>query len=65
MPIDPRLVEELRRRTPDGFLPCAVAFAIAERLGVTRRQVGDAANEIGIKIVDCQLGCFGRGKKPT
>ena len=62
MAVDERLAEELRRRASDGCLPCAAAFEIAERLGIPRRAVGDAANELGIKIVDCQLGCFGRGK---
>jgi hypothetical protein len=63
MALDPRLAEELKRRAPEGLLPCAVAFQVAERLGVPRRHVGEAATELGIKIVDCQLGCFGRGKK--
>jgi hypothetical protein len=40
-----------------------VAFEVAAKLGVPRREVGEAANELGLKIVDCQLGCFGRGRK--
>jgi hypothetical protein len=58
--VDERLASEMRRRAPDGQLPCAVAFAIAKELNVPIAQVGRAANELGIKIVDCQLGCFGR-----
>ena len=41
-----------------GKLPCAVAFSIAKKLKVSPRQVGDAANELRIKIATCQLGCF-------
>jgi hypothetical protein len=58
--VEPRLAEELRRRAPDKRLPCAAALDLARRLGIPARQVGDAANELGIKIADCQLGCFGR-----
>jgi len=61
---DEKLASELARRARDGRLPCAAAFAIAEELGVPRLQVGQAADELGVKIVDCQLGCFGRGKRP-
>lgn len=62
MDIDERLAQELKRRAADGRLPCAVAFEIAEELDVPITEVGQAGNELGIKIVDCQLGCFGGGK---
>jgi len=42
-----------------GRLRCARALAIARRLGVSPGLVGDAANRLGIRIADCQLGCFG------
>jgi len=58
--VDERLAAELRRRAAGGRLPCAAALAIAEELGVARPEVGRAANQLGIKITDCQLGCFGR-----
>ena len=62
MAVDERLAAELKARAPDRRLPCAVALAIAEELGAPPLSVGQAANALGIKIVDCQLGCFGRGK---
>lgn len=65
MAVDKRLDQEIRRRAEDGHLPCAVAFQIAEALDVPVGEVGDAANELGVKIVDCQLGCFGGGKKKS
>ena len=49
---------EVKASLVDGSLPCAVAFQIAKKLGVAPKQVGDAANEINIKIASCQLGCF-------
>ncbi len=39
-------------------LPCAAGHAIAKRLGVRSRDVGDVADELKVKISKCQLGCF-------
>lgn len=50
--------DEIRASLVDGKLTCAVAFGIAKKLKVSPRQVGDTANELGIKIATCQLGCF-------
>jgi hypothetical protein len=61
--VDERVAEEVKRRAPGGRLPCAAAFEIAEKLGVAPIEVGRATDELGIKIIDCQLGCFGGGKK--
>jgi tRNA (adenine37-N6)-methyltransferase len=48
------LQESLR----DGKLPCPVAFKLARELGLGTRQLGQLANEEGIRISMCQLGCF-------
>ncbi|MFC1926075.1 hypothetical protein ACFLW2_05210 [Chloroflexota bacterium] len=53
-----KLEGELKASLVNGKLPCAVAFKIAEKLQVTSGQVGDTANQIGVKISNCQLGCF-------
>ena len=50
--------EEIKASVVDGRLPCAVAFGIAKKYKVSPRQVGDAANDMQIKIASCQLGCF-------
>ena len=52
------LEEELKASLVEGKLPCAVAFKIAKKLKVAPKEVGDAANELKIKIASCQLGCF-------
>ncbi len=39
-------------------LPCSKAFNIASEVSVPVAEVGKACNEIGIKVVGCQLGCF-------
>ena len=40
-------------------VPCIEAWRTADDLGVPRILVGVAANEMGIRITRCQLGCFG------
>lgn len=57
-PTGGRLEQELKASLVDGKLPCAVAFQIAAKLKVSRRQVGEAANALRVRVVDCQLGCF-------
>jgi hypothetical protein len=55
----PRLIELLRTRAGEEMrLPCTEAFKIAADLAVPIAQVGTACNELQIKIVGCQLGCF-------
>lgn len=56
--IDPRLTGEVQGALIEGKLPCKTAFQIAEKLKAGRKQVGDAATKLKIKIADCQLGCF-------
>jgi len=53
-----KLTEEIMKKAVDRKLPCAVARKIAEDFGVSYSSVGAAADELGIKIKNCQLGCF-------
>jgi hypothetical protein len=41
-----------------GKLPCAVAWAISARLGIARLDVANAAEKLGVRLSDCQLGAF-------
>ena len=52
------LEQELRSRARDSRITCAEMFAIAEKLSLSRKEVGDAATQLRIKIHSCQLGCF-------
>jgi len=55
----PRLIATLRAKAGDEKrLPCAVAFKVAHDMDVPVAEVGRTCNELGIKIVGCQLGCF-------
>ncbi len=53
-----KLAEEIRASLIDGYLPCPVAFQLAERLKLARHRVGTTANQMKIRISNCQLGCF-------
>lgn len=48
----------LQNYVSDGKITCAIARKIAEDLKVPYKEVGEAANRLGIRIKDCQLGCF-------
>lgn len=55
----PRLIAALKQHAGEQKrLSCQDAFKLAHDLEVPIEQVGQACNEIGIKIVGCQLGCF-------
>jgi len=54
-----RIAQAVRGAAEDGRIACSKALAIARRLGVPARAVGEVCNRERIKIVDCQLGCFG------
>ena len=42
----------------DGKLSCIAAWRIAEKLKVSRQQVSNAAEGMGVRIGQCQLGAF-------
>jgi hypothetical protein len=56
------LQEDVKTRimaaAPAGKMACAAAFRLAEELGLSRKDLGELLNELKIKIIQCQLGCF-------
>ncbi len=52
------LKQEMMKKAADGKLPCSIARKIAEDLKIPYKEVGDAANDLGIRIGNCELGCF-------
>ena len=53
-----QLKDELLKKAVDKKISCAAAQKLAENHGVPYLEVGVLADELGIKIKDCQLGCF-------
>lgn len=56
--IDSAILEEVQKASVDGRLACGKAEQLAEKLGVSRLVIGQAASQLKIKIKQCQLGCF-------
>jgi len=49
---------EVKRHSRNGKIACTAALKLARELKISTKRIGQAANELGIKIRACQLGCF-------
>ena len=58
-----RVAEKLNQLANDNLLTCGQAHQLANSLQIEPILVGKTAQRLGIKISDCQLGCFGRYKE--
>jgi len=56
--VPPVVERALRSRLAEGKLPCRTAWDAAELLSLSRLDVANAAEGLGIRISACQLGCF-------
>ena len=54
---------KLMKLAEQGTLTCTDAHQLAEAEGIPLMLIGKAAAAAGVKIVDCQLGCFGKYKE--
>lgn len=52
------IIASIKKAAPEGKLSCAMAWQLAEEFGVSKKEIGDLANDLKIKIKSCQLGCF-------
>jgi hypothetical protein len=56
--LDPRVREAVLKAAPEGRITCPAARELADRLGVDPSVIGEACNQLRIKIKGCALGCF-------
>jgi hypothetical protein len=56
--VTPETGARIEAALEEGALPCAKAWSVAKELGLDRLSVGRAADAMGVRISDCQLGCF-------
>lgn len=56
--VEGELEARIRDRVIGGELPCTTAWDIAGELTMKRIDVARAAERLGIRITQCQLGCF-------
>lgn len=57
--IPSELRDALTRGSTSKAISCLSTWRIADDLAIPRILAGVAANEMGIRITQCQLGCFG------
>lgn len=53
-----KIAEQIKKKSVNNILPCPVARKIAQELSVSYEEVGRTADELKVKITDCELGCF-------
>ncbi len=53
-----KLESTVKSKLQDGNLPCGIAHKIAKEAGVTKIAVGEITDRLGIRIINCQIGCF-------
>jgi hypothetical protein len=56
--MEDKVIEEIKKRASNNRLPCPVARKIAQEFSVSPEEIGRAADDLKIKITDCELGCF-------
>jgi hypothetical protein len=50
--------EKVKASLKNGYLSCPVAWRIAGEANVTRVVVGNITDKLGVRITNCQVGCF-------
>jgi hypothetical protein len=58
MAVGEELAARIRGALVNGRLPCADAWEIASEFKLTRLELGNAAETLGIRVSPCQLGFF-------
>ena len=53
-----QLEDTVKASLKDGYLPCAVAFKIAKEAQVPKVAIGEMTDRLGIRVTNCQIGCF-------
>lgn len=56
--VDESLARRLRDSAPEGCLSCATVWIIAADRKIKRLEIASAAEALGLRIRQCQLGCF-------
>ncbi len=59
-----RLQDAVQGAVKDGYMTCPSGWRLAKDLGVSRLDVGVMIDKLGIRVTECQLGCFSVSKTP-
>ena len=52
------LREAIQSHAVEGRVSCKAMLDLARETEIPSQQIGEACNELGIKVGACQLGCF-------
>lgn len=52
------MAQQVQALAREGKVACATLLELAARLGVSPLVLGRLADELGLRIAGCQLGCF-------
>ena len=52
------LAAAMQAATQDGRISCIALWEIGKQFGLSRHEMGNAAEGLGLKVKPCQLGCF-------
>ena len=59
-----QLEDTVKASLKDGYLPCPVTWKIAKETNVPKITIGEITDRLGIRITNCQIGCFKIEKTP-
>jgi hypothetical protein len=57
-PLPEALAQAIDAAAHDGRISCAKLWRIADQFDISRHEIGNAADTLGLKVKPCQLGCF-------
>lgn len=52
------IIEKVKTKAKDGKIACSQALKIAAEERISSKELGSLLNELKIRIIGCQLGCF-------
>jgi hypothetical protein len=53
-----QLENAVKAAVKDGYVPCPSGLKVAKAAGVSPLDVGAMIDKLGIRVTDCQIGCF-------
>ena len=53
-----KVTQKVKSVSKDGKISCKQALKLAEEEGISSRELGNLLNELKVKVMGCQLGCF-------
>jgi hypothetical protein len=56
--VTPEMMEAIKAKATDDRVTCAVLRKFAEDSGVAYKVAGAAADAAGVRVKNCDLGCF-------